>query len=418
MKAESKYFNLALSLFTIVSLMMVLVQAVPTNEAVQPAAGAISTSLADSLSGRAEDVFNFPDDHTLHQPKSVVGNIELFVEWLYWTGDLKDVETGDLYGFQFTLFHQYIPPLGIVGYFNHAAISDVRSSQHPRYRYFTLPDQANVTDGVDGEKGAFWRYNDASTTVTYWKDLDIWNVVTKGDATKGGHGQNLSLNLTLVNDKADYYLHGPGGIIDQGAGLNTSDTDGEEMAGRSYYYSHPSMTATGTLTIDGREVNVSGDSWFDHQWGGFGKFYPAWDWFSMRLDDGSFVMLYNLKDPFLNDIPGQRILTYIDPKGSVSWWRGDDAANLTVKRWWTSDLFGFKYPLDWTLNTPVGKFALEPYFDEQTMNSAEGEVKYWEGIMRVREGDQSGRQIGVGYMELTGYAPIFSQQPSGQGSIN
>jgi len=40
------------------------------------------------------------------------------------------------------------------------------------------------------------------------------------------------------------------------------------------------------------------------------------------------------------------------------------------------------------------------------MNVAPGEVKYWEGIMRVREGDISGKQIGIGYMELAGYAPI------------
>jgi len=63
-------------------------------------------------------------------------------------------------------------------------------------------------------------------------------------------------------------------------------------------------------------------------------------------------------------------------------------------------------PLDWTLVTPVGKFALQPYFDGQTMNVAPGEVKYWEGIMRVRDGDISGKQIGIGYMELAGYAPI------------
>jgi predicted secreted hydrolase len=37
---------------------------------------------------------------------------------------------------------------------------------------------------------------------------------------------------------------------------------------------------------------------------------------------------------------------------------------------------------------------------------AEEEVKYWEGIMRVREENHTGKQIGIGYMELAGYAPI------------
>jgi predicted secreted hydrolase len=62
--------------------------------------------------------------------------------------------------------------------------------------------------------------------------------------------------------------------------------------------------------------------------------------------------------------------------------------------------------LDWVIETPAGKYALQPYFDEQTMNVAKGEVKYWEGIMRIREGGMGGKQIGMGYMELAGYAPI------------
>lgn len=98
------------------------------------------------------------------------------------------------------------------------------------------------------------------------------------------------------------------------------------------------MNTTGTLTIDGRSIDVQGESWFDHQWGGFGKCFPAWDWFSLRLDEGSFVMLYNLKDPSMNDIPNQRGLTFIDHKGNVKWWYGEEAANLTATRWWKSDL--------------------------------------------------------------------------------
>lgn len=366
-----------------------------------------ATLWSDNDSGRAENVFDFPADHVLHKPQAILKNIELFLEWLYWSSVLRDVETGDLYGVQYTLFHQNLKP-GLIGYVNHAAISDVRSSQHPRYRYMTLPDQANITTGIDTNMGAYWRYQDDQTTLTYWNDSDAWNIVILGNVSNdGGHGQNISLNLTLVNDNAGYYLHRPDGIGDQGA---CQDSDSEALAGKSYYYSHPSMTTTGTLTVDGRKIDVQGKSWFDHQWGGFAKCYPAWDWFSLRLDDGSFIMLYNLKDPLLNDIQDQRGLTYIDPQGNVTWWYGKDSANLTATRWWKSDLFGFSYPLDWILDTPAGRYALQPYFDEQTMNVAEGEVKYWEGIMRVREGDLSGKQIGIGYMELASYAPIMSQK--------
>jgi hypothetical protein len=43
-----------------------------------------------------------------------VKDIELFLEWLYWTGELKDVETGNLYGVQYTLFQQNLQP-GLIG---------------------------------------------------------------------------------------------------------------------------------------------------------------------------------------------------------------------------------------------------------------------------------------------------------------
>ena len=54
----------------------------------------------------------------------------------------------------------------------------------------------------------------------------------------------------------------------------------------------------------------------------------------------------------------------------------------------------------------MGKFALEPYFDEQAMDVTGSPIKYWEGIVRVRAGDLNGEQIGKGYMELTGYVPM------------
>lgn len=395
-----------LLLMLLVLSFMISVIAVSADRIALPNANNATDLLFENHSGRVERVFDFPADHVLHQPRSIIKNAARFVEWLYWTGALKDTDTGDLYGVQYTLFHLNIQP-GLLAYANHVAISDISNSQHPFFGYSTLPDQANITNGTDRNKGAYWRYKDNQTTLTYWKDLDAWNIITRGNASEyGTQGENISLNLTMTNDILGYYPQTPSGINQQGTCLGIGS---EEMAGRSYYYSHPAMNTTGTLIIDGRKINVIGDSWFDHQWGGFGECYPAWDWFSLRLDNGSFVMLYNLRDPFGNNIPSQRGLTYIDPEGKVSWRNGENAANLTATRWWKSDQLGIKYPLDWILDTPIGKFALEPYFDEQTMDISGSPIKYWEGIMRVRAGDLSGKQIGTGYMELTGYAPMPSQ---------
>ncbi len=385
------------------SCLMIMLVAPTMAQSPTAALGNISLPSADPAAARADLVYDFPADHLLHAPQSIVKEPEHFLEWLYWTGALTDAKTGELLGFQYTLFQQNLRP-GLIGYINHAAISDVANSQHPRYQYATLPEEAEITNGTDSTRGDFWRYQDAQTTLTYWMDLDAWNIKTSGNVSDdGGHGQNISLNLTLVNDDLGYYLHHPGGVNVAGF---CEKVDRENMTGMTRYYTHPSMNTTGTVNIDGREIQVSGESWFDHQWGGFGRCYPDWDWFSLRLDDGRYLMLYAIKDPMGQEILDLRGLTYIDSEGNASWRTGEDSFNMTVTRWWTSDIFGLSYPLDWKLSTPVGDFAIEPYFDEQTMNVAEEESNYWEGIMRVREANLSGEQIGVGYMELARYAPI------------
>jgi predicted secreted hydrolase len=393
MKQDNKYFDL-IDLIVMALLVVQMASANYINYA---------DDATQNKSSTAENVFNFPEDHVLHQPEEIVKNSKLFSEWLYWTGILHDINTGELYGFQYTLFQMDLTP-GSMAFINHAAISDVRNSQHPLFGYSIFPDQANITNGEDGSKGSFWLYEDNQTTLIYWMDLDAWNIHSQGNVSmSGGQEQKISQDLNLVNDKAGYFLQTPTGINTQGLCFGVGS---ENMSGRSYYYSHPAMKTTGNLTIGERKINVSGYSWFDHQWGGFRQCYPAWDWFSLRLDDGSFIMLYDLKDLSMNSIPGQRSLTYIDPMGNVTWWHGESAANLTVERWWTPYSSSSKYPADWVLDTPVGTFALEPYFDDQNMDVPGSPIRYWEGIMRVRAGDLKGEQIGTGYLEMTGYEPI------------
>ena len=393
----SRQFCRSLDWFILIFMTLIVVPvAISSNSIASLDADNASNLSFENNSGKAEDVFDFPKDHVLHQPEDIVKNSRLFSEWLYWTGILHDTDTGDLYGFQYTLFQMDLTP-GSMAFINHAAISDVRNSQHPLYGYSIFPDQANIMNGEDSSKGSYWRYEDNQTTLTYWMDLDAWNIHSQGNASiSGGQTQKISQNLSLINGRAGYYLQTPTGINDQGFCFGVGS---ENMAGRSYYYSHPAMNTTGTLTIGDRKINVSGYTWFDHQWGGFRQCYPAWDWFSLRLDNGSFIMLYDLKDLSMNSIPGQRSLTYIDPTGNVSWWHGENAANITATRWWTNPS-GTKYPMDWILETPVGKFALEPYFDEQNMDVEGSPINYWEGIMRVRAEDLGGDQIGTKFIGL------------------
>jgi hypothetical protein len=131
MKRDNKYFHL----IDLIVLALFVVQIVSANDLNN------ADDATQNKSATSEDVFDFPEDHVLHQPEEIVKNSRLFSEWLYWTGILHDTDTGDLYGFQYTLFQMDLTP-GSMAFINHAAISDVRNSQHPLYGYSIFPDQA------------------------------------------------------------------------------------------------------------------------------------------------------------------------------------------------------------------------------------------------------------------------------------
>ena len=104
------------------------------------------------------------------------------------------------------------------------------------------------------------------------------------EATAAGIPDGLGLDLALRATKPPA-LHDTDGWIDFGAG------------GGSYYYSRTAMTAAGTLTLDGRELAVTGQAWFDHQWGDFISVGGGgWDWFAVNLADGTDITLSLVRD--------------------------------------------------------------------------------------------------------------------------
>ena len=74
------------------------------------------------------------------------------------------------------------------------------------------------------------------------------------EATAAGLDGGLTFQLDLAPTKPPA-LHDTDGWIDFGA------------AGGSYYYSRTAMSASGSLTLGDRVVDVEGNAWFDHQMG-------------------------------------------------------------------------------------------------------------------------------------------------------
>jgi predicted secreted hydrolase len=207
-------------------------------------------------------------------------------------------------------------------------------------------------------------------------------------------GVGLDLRLKATKPPA---LHGQGGYSRKSA------TSGAA----SYYYSLPRLDTRGTISVDGRRLPVTGESWMDHEFfsSAMAPNLAGWDWFSLQLADGCEVMLYLLrqKDGKLDPASAGSL---IEPSGNV---RHLSLADFTVKPTgaWTSPHSRAQYPAGWEIAVPGAGYQLRltPTAPDQEIRSpAPAKVTYWEGQVKI-EGVKNGVPVaGIGYAELTGYA--------------
>jgi predicted secreted hydrolase len=181
---------------------------------------------------------------------------------------------------------------------------------------------------------------------------------------------------------------------------------GTKPGNASHYYSLTRMPSAGTLWIDEERVEVTGDSWMDHEWGTsfLEPGQVGWDWFSIQLEDGSDLMLFQIRrsdgsaDPFASG-------TVVDAAGRATHLGPGDFV-LRPGTTWTSAGSGARYPIAWRVSVlSMGLDAeVRAAFPAQEMRTgSSGSVTYWEGAIDV-SGTRGGRPVrGRGYLEMTGY---------------
>ena len=152
---------------------------------------------------------------------------------------------------------------------------------------------------------------------------------------------------------------------------------------------------------------MTGTAWFDHEWGpgAMPEGAQGWDWFAMQLDDGSELMLYQIR---ASDGRATAFSsgTYVPSSGRpvrIGW----NDVRLVATGQWVSPKTRARYPSGWeievrSLGLTVG---IDPILKDQELTTERSTgVTYWEGDCRVR-GTARGRAIsGRAYAELTGYA--------------
>jgi predicted secreted hydrolase len=329
--------------------------------------------------------FVFPRDHAAHE--------DYRIEWWYYTGNVQTAE-GRRFGYQLTFFRTGFnhsprnPSRWSLRdlYVTHFAVSDIAAEQ------FTFRERV-ARSGV-GWAGA------ASDAYHVWNG--DWSARLSGDdhiltAADGPVGISLTLR-----PKKPPVLHGRQGMHQKG----------ETVGNASYYYSLTRMETRGSLTVGGKTFTVSGETWMDHEFSS--SFLEAgqqgWDWFALELDDGSELMLYQMRrtdgtrDSYSSG-------TLVHPDGT---WEavGPSEFTLTAGKKWTSPASKAAYPVEWSLRLPSRKIELivRAAFAGQEMNTiASTGFPYWEGSVTA-SGTRDGKPLsGHGYLEMTGYQGDFGR---------
>ena len=309
-------------------------------------------------------VVELPEDHDSH---------ESLTEWWYFTGFLSD-SAGEELAFEFVIFkleRQRLPPLYSAN--------------------MTLADLSDETHHVE-QRSEVGGHQSSGVAEPLSVDVDGWQLDRAGNGFHiSAAGDGIGLEIDLIPTKPAM-LHGGEGWIDL------------SPAGLTYYYSLPRMAATGSVFMEGAQRNVTGQSWFDHQWGNFIVATGlGWDWYWVSLGDGSDIMFYLLRGPGGSFVGGDG--TFVDPDGRSTILRFGDIQSEALGKW-RSDATGIEYPVGWHVAVDSLQLQLEirPVFDAQEVDAraTTGRV-YWEGATIVTGQRQGMAVAGRGFVELTGY---------------
>lgn len=355
----------------------------------------------------------FPRDHGAHP--------DTRIEWWYLTGWLGAAGSMEpTHGFQITFFRSRTrfgePPAeashgdgGRAGRFvprhlllAHAAVTDLAGRRHLHAQRVGRwsghpdegPDRAALHDADVQLAG--WRLARRERPAAAANPGDT-NAAT-GAATRW-----------LVQVRADAFALAGTFTAPQPLLLQGDDgfsRKGPEERQASHYYSWPQLQAELTLELHGHRITTGGRGWLDQEWSDE-LMHPeavGWDWIGINLFDDSALTAFRLRRA----------------DGTTLWAGGSHRAgkagggfirrvfetaevHFAAGARWQSPATHARYPVRWQVSTPAGRFKVRALLDAQELGSRPGGgAVYWEGLAELL--DEGGRRVGLGYLEMTGYA--------------
>jgi len=321
----------------------------------------------------------FPADHQAHEG--------FRQEWWYLTANLK-TEQGEPLGLQWTQFRIALSPPQ-----NGSKANDENRGWATDQLYMAHSAVTTESNHIASERWSRAHPQLAGVdTDPFTVKLDNWQWQSQGEAL-------FPASLTVSDDRFAYRLtlssHSPYQLQGE-KGFSIKSADGSVA---SYYYSQPFIEVEGWVTpekdIEGQGVRerqkVSGKAWLDREWSSqfLNHSQQGWDWFSLRLDDGSALMLFQLRGE-QNFYSARRM--FADGSGHNI---ESGMIQMTVLDW--HQIGDNSYPVSWKIAIPSEQISLTTDSLNPNANMPLS-VRYWEGPIHF-----TGSHNGEGYMELTGY---------------
>lgn len=324
----------------------------------------------------------FPHDHGAH--------LDARTEWWYATGWLGS-EAAPTHGFQITFFRSR------TGYaqgnasrfaarqllFAHAAVTSLAPGAPPVHAH----DQRIVR--WNGAPGAATGHANVGRGAVQLAD---WSLSDDGAAWRArAAGAEFAFELRLVRTQP-LLLQGLAGYSQKGPAPRQA----------SHYFSEPQLAASGRVVLQGRSTQGAGRAWLDHEWSDeiLAADAVGWDWVGCNLFDGSALTAFRLRRA-----DGSTLWAggSFRPAGQAVRDFAAEAVRFTPGRRWRSPATGASYPVQWQVQCPAGLFTVRALAEAQELDSrASTGTVYWEGLSELQ--DAQGRRVGLGYLEMTGYA--------------
>jgi hypothetical protein len=269
---------------------------------------------------------------------------------------LVNDENDNLYSYQFVIIKSY---LKIVTLWNaQLALTNFSTGSHEFFDDKAKDDKQITID----EKTA--KYADIASVVKTEKGMLMM-----------GKADTFSFDFEMDYNKGAFWHCDKGYLL-----MGSADTDESTL-----YYSYTNMPTKGTITIDGKKINVTGKTWFDKQGGPFNQasVKTHWEWFSFRFFDEEEIMLFAFPQgeyydgTYIRQNTAERLNNY----------------KIEVKK--IIEVDGLKFSSGWDITMPGikdEKYSLIPILDTQRNGM------YFEQVSEVF--NASGEKVGYCVVEL------------------